>query len=76
MLIFYNKHHKGPSTIETSDGTTILVGVASYVFMKCGPGTWDGVGTSIYDSANYVDIYHYMDWIKDTMNNMGDNREG
>jgi len=57
----------GPSTIQ-SGGTTILVGVASYVYKKCGPGVNGGLGTYTQDSANYVDINKYMSWIKQTMN--------
>jgi len=58
----------GPATIQTSGGTDILVGVASYVMQKCGKGVNGAMGTYTYDSANYVDIYNYMDWIKQTMN--------
>jgi len=57
----------GPATIKTSDGNTILVGVASYVFKECGPGANNGFGTFYEDAANYVDIYKYMEWIKKTM---------
>ena len=64
----HDKLYLGPATIETSGGTTILVGVAAYVWKNCGPGVNNGLGTFKDDAANYVDIYKYMKWIEETMN--------
>ena len=40
------------------------------MFKECGPDVNNGMGTYTTDSANYVDIFNYMDWIKNTMSGM------
>lgn len=55
----------GPATVIDDDGSTLLVGVASYVFGKCGADVNNGCTPD--SSAGYVDIYSYMDWIKQTI---------
>lgn len=53
-----------------SDGTVLLVGVASYVLKKCGPGVNNGMGTYYDDAAYYVDVNQYISWITETMRSM------
>ena len=71
----------GPAVYKDKFGVEILVGVASYVngsnpspsqYRYCGPNVNDGLGHWDQYITGYVNVLHYVDWIKyETETNFG-----
>ena len=63
----------GPAVYKDKFGVEILVGVASYVngsnpspfqYRYCGPNVNDGLGHWDQYITGYLNVFHYVDWIK------------